>query len=293
MRVWLLRLVWCTLPLAAGPAVGDALSGWASRPQVVALSLCWLAWGAGIVATLAPRPAGLTFLRTLAPAFAVLAIATTTTGSTTGLVGWGAVVATLVTAALVADDALAAACANGVAYGDERRYPLRTPPALFLGPLPLVRMLVVVGVTAGPLLLADGRIVVGLVASVAGVAAVFFGSRALHGLSRRWMVLVPAGVVIADPLTLADPTLFVREHVRSLRAADPTAPIAPSALDLRLGATWGTLVVTLDEEVDLLRSARGRHGGQTVHAGTLLVAVSRRDDLLVAAAQRRVRVEAR
>jgi hypothetical protein len=201
--------------------------------------------------------------------------------------------ATSVAAILVADGALAAACANNAAYGDERRYPLRTPPALFLGPLPLVRMLVVAGAATGPLLLADGRIVAGIAASLAGIAAVPLGSRALHSLSRRWMVLVPAGVVIADPLTLADPTLFVREHLRTLRAADPAMPIAPDALDLRLGATWGTLVVTLDEEIDLLRSARGRHGGQTVHAATLLVAVSRRDDLLETAARRRVRVEVR
>jgi hypothetical protein len=291
MRVWLLRALWCTLPLTAGSAATDAISSWDEAPRVVAAIVLWGCWAAGTVAVLAPRPAGLTVLRVIAPAFAVCAAVALIDGAADGLAGWGAVGATLAAAVLASDSEFAMAAVNALSYGDERRFPLRTPPALFLGPLPIVRALVVAGIAAGPLLLADGKLVIGILAVIAAVPVVPLALRALHGLSRRWFVLVPAGVVVVDPLTLADPMLFVRQRVRILRAAKADAPVPEHALDLRLGATAGTMELGFDEPAELLRAARGRHGGTTVHAQGLLVAVVRRAELLAEAAQRRVRVE--
>jgi hypothetical protein len=279
--------------VTAGAAASDAISGWDSAPRVVATVLLWLAWGAGAVAVLAPRPVGLTALRTIAPAFVILAFVASITADVSALAGWGGLAATFASAVLTADSEIALAAANGAAYGDEERFPLRTPPALFLGLLPLTRALVVVSVAGGPLLLAGGEVLWGSLALVAGVAVTVVGARALHALSRRWVVLVPAGVVIADPMTLADPTLFIRRHVRALRAADPATPGTEDRLDLRLGATLGTVEVVLDEETDLMRSARGRRGGTLVHVSALLVAVVRAPQMLETAARRRVRVELR
>jgi hypothetical protein len=297
-RRWALRTLWITLPLTAGTAAAEALDSWADAPRVVAIVLLWLAWGTGVVALLAPRPVGLTALRAIAPAFAVLALAATISGASTGgsasdLAAWGAVVATLLTAVLASDTEIAVAAANGIAYGDEQRFPLRTPPALFLAPLPLARVALVAGIATGPLLLADGRVIAGIVALLVGVPVVAVAARALHSLSRRWVILVPAGVVVLDPLTLADPTLFVRQHVRTLRSAEGSAPPGDASLDLRLGATISSVELVLDGDTDLVRAARGRRGGTTVTATALLVAVARRADLLIEAARRRVRVEAR
>src|SRR5215510_1128677 len=110
----------------------DALGGWREGPRVVAAILLWLAWGVGLVALLAPRPTGITAIRVVAPTFAVLGIVVAVTSDTSALAATGAIVATLVAAALVADPAVALAAANAIAYGDERRYPLRVPPALYL-----------------------------------------------------------------------------------------------------------------------------------------------------------------
>ena len=134
---WLLVAVWVTLPVTAGPAASDALSSWASAPQVVAEVLLWGAWALGLLAVLAPRPATLTAVRTIAPAFAVLAIAAAIWADTDALAAAGAVVATVLAAVLVAGSAFALAAANSIAYGDEQRFPLRTPPGLYAGPLPL------------------------------------------------------------------------------------------------------------------------------------------------------------
>ena len=241
-----------------GAAASDAISSWSTGPRVVAEVLLWGAWAVGLLATVAPRPAGLTAIRTIAPAFAVLAVAAAIWADTTALAAGGAVAATVVAMVLASGNELAIAAANSIAYGDEQRFPLRTPPGLFVGPLPLARALVVAGVAGGPLLLADGRIVLGLVALVVGVPVALLLVRSLHGLSRRWLVLVPAGVVVVDPLTLADPVLFVREHVLSMRGVDGAAPVPAGVLDLRLGATAGSTAVTFDEEADLLR-ADARH----------------------------------
>jgi hypothetical protein len=291
VRLWVLRLVWLALPLAAGAATADALDGWSDATRLLAIALLWLAWGMGLLTLLAPRPVGLTTARIVAPTFVVLALVIAIGGGTSTGAAIAAVLGALAAAALVADPAFAIACVNGVAYGDELRHPLRTPPGLYVAPVPLARALVVAGLVAGPLLLADESVPIGVVALVLGWPAATFAARALHVLARRWVVLVPAGVVIVDPMTIADPVLFVRSHVRSMRAADPAAPIPANALDLRLGASWGSMLLELDGAADLVRTSRRGATGETLQPETILVAVAARETLLAGAAQRRVRVE--
>ena len=220
-------MAWVTLPLTAGPAASAALDSWAEAPRVAAAALLWSAWAGGLLATLAPRPQTLTALRVIAPAFVVAAVLAAIDGSGSTLAIVGALVATFVCALLASGHDIASAAANSIAYGDEQRFPLRVPPALFLGPLPLARLLVAAAVVAPVLLLADGDLVLGLAALVVGAAVVYLLSRSLASLSRRWAVLVPAGFVVVDPLTLADPVLFLREHVRHLAPESPSA--APPA----------------------------------------------------------------
>ena len=290
MRIWLVRAVWITLPLTAGPALQEGLRSWRHDTATVGAALCWLGWGIGALATLAPRPLGLTALRALAPAAVGAAVAAAVGGHPSALAAAGAVAASVAAALLVADPAFALAAANGVAYGDERRYPLRIPPALFAGPLPLARAVAVAGLGAGPLLLADGSIPVGVVAVVVGVPVSIVAARALHRLSRRWLVLVPAGVVVVDRMTLADNVLFPREHIVRLRPLTVREG-AGDALDLRLGATSGSVLLEFDEPAELLRAARPSRSAEMIQAPALIVAASRRAEMLGAAAHRRVPVE--
>src|SRR5204862_4002045 len=129
-------------------------------------------------------------LRVVAPTFAVLAVVMAATGSADAARAAVALVAAVVAAVLViALPAVSFACANAVAYGDERRHPLRTPPVLWLGPLPAAPLLVAAGLAGGPLLLADGRIVTGTIALVVGFLVAALAARSLHSLSGRWAVL--------------------------------------------------------------------------------------------------------
>ena len=287
VRLAPVRIVWLVLPLAAGPAASHALAGWSEPPRVLAVGFLWIAWGGCLVALLAPRPVGLTVARIVAPAFVALALVAAICDDASTLTALGGVVATVAAAALVADPAVALASANGSAYGDERRHPLCTPPALYLGPVPLARALVAAGAVTGPLLLAAGDIFWGVIAIVVGAPLAMLATRSLQSLTRRWLVLVPAGVVVVDSMTLADPLLVVRRQLRALRPIASTAPLASDAVDLRLGATLGTVEVVLDGEIDVVLVGRRGRADETVRPGSLVVAVATRRSLLAAAAARR------
>src|SRR5207237_8372943 len=110
------------------------------------------------------------------------------------------------------------------------------------------------------------RYIAGLIDVVVADPVVRAAGRSLYALSQRWAVLVPAGIVLKDPLTLVDPVLFPRERIASLRPLPfPTAP-ADDVLDLRLGAAAGSLVLELPDEAPLYRPQGRVRGGEAVQA---------------------------
>ena len=291
MTLWLVRVAWATLPITAGAAAGDALADWSTPPRTLAEVLLWTAWAVSLLALLAPHPIGLTTVRVVAPTFVALAIVVAATGSANGARAAVALVAAVVAGVLaVALPAVSFACANGIAYGDERRYPLRTPPALWLGPLPLAPLLVAAGIVTGPLLLADVRIVAGIVAVVVVLPVAALAARSLHSLSARWAVLVPAGLVVVDAMTLADPVLFMRERIESLRPMTRREPPPAGAVDGRLGARGGSVAMSLDRPTEVLRARRGRDAAGVEHVTALCFATVYTVELLATAAARRIRV---
>lgn len=284
--VWCARVAWVSLPLTTGDALADAIGSWSDAPALVAAVLAWSAWAIGLVALLAPRPWGVTCLRVAAPAAVACALAAI------GPAGTASAALAVSSAVVAASFALSApvsmAAASALAYGDEVRFPLRVPPPLLATVVPVAVAVVAAGVTAGPLLLADGRWAAGALAVVVGVPGAAFAARSLHSLARRWFVLVPAGFVVVDPLLLLDPVLVRREQVARLGRASGTAP-AGEVLDVRLGAGPGIRAV-LREPVTVGRRA-GRRDGVLVTARTLLVAPVCARRALAEAARRRLPVE--
>jgi hypothetical protein len=290
VNTWLLRVAWITLPVTAGSAAADAMRPWSASTSATAAVLLWVTWLVVLVALLAPRPLGLTAARTGAP----LALATTllavATGRPSALSSMSALAATTLCVVLVATPSFARSCAQGAAYGDEERFPLKVPPALFLGVIPVAVLAVGAGIAAGPLLLADGSIGLGIVALVLGWPIAFALLRSLHLLSRRWAILVPAGFVIADPMTMTDPILFVREHILGLGPADPRVRPPEDATDLRLGAAHGSLAVLLDDDAEIYRRTRAGAASKRTHL--LIIAPVAARELLDHAAKRRITVRA-
>jgi hypothetical protein len=278
---WLVRLAWVALPFTAGPTLADALDG-ASRPvQLIAASGLWTGWAAGVIASLVPHPASLTGLRIVAPASVVVVIASAAGGHESALALAWAAVAT----AWAFSPAFGLVCVNGPAYPNERRFPLRAPGALLIGPLALAWALVVAGLAAGPLLLGGRRWALGAVALVAGAAVAALLVRALHSLSRRWVVFVPAGLVLHDPLTLVDPVLFPRQNVEILRPA----PAGTDALDLTQRAPGLALEVRLREPTDLTLLKPRAPSGEPGRSARLLFTPTRPGAVLQTARGRRIR----
>ncbi|MBV8160759.1 MAG: hypothetical protein JO265_07540 [Acidimicrobiia bacterium] len=248
---WILRAWWAALPFTAGPALADALAGAHPTVRTVASVGLWVGWAAGLGATLVPHPVALTALRVLGPAAVVAAVAAAAGEAASALaVAWTAVAAAL---ALAPDTAMV--CANGPAYPNERRFLLRAPGPLLLGPIELAWAIAVTGVVAGPLLLADRHWVLGAIATVVGLPTAALLLRSLHQLSKRWAVFVPAGLVLVDPIGLTDSVLILRRQLRSLGPA----PATTRALDLTQRAPGLALEVALSEtlEVTVARPGRG------------------------------------
>ncbi len=277
---WLLRALWAALPFTVGPALAAALDGRSRPVQVVASVLLWGTWTAVLLATLVPHPIGLTALRSFAPAALAAAVAAAAAGHESAL--------SLGTAGLVTALAFLPETGmlfvNGPAYPNERRLPLRVPGALLFGVIPGAWMLAVAAAPAGLLLLASGRWVAGGAVLALGLplAATLF--RSLHGLARRWVVFVPAGMVLHDPLSLTDPVLFRRQVIESLAPA----PAGSQSLDLTQRAPGLALELVLREEVVVMVAERGNRLGRSTSVDRLLFTPTRPGAVLREAAGRRV-----
>ncbi|MGI9120192.1 MAG: hypothetical protein ACR2G7_08760 [Acidimicrobiales bacterium] len=284
---WLLRVSWLVLPFSAGPALSAALDLRSPAVSTTAAAGLWLGWAAVVVALLVPHPLGLTVVRVCAPAaLAFSALTAVGASDDSGPLPAGlAIATTLVVTALAFLPETGTWLVNGAAYGDERRHLLRSPRALLVGPIPLAWAALVVAVVGGPLLLAAGRFAAGGLALLAGVPLAVVLARALHALTQRWAVLVPAGLVLKDHLVVADPVLLRRGDIEVLRASPP----ASDALDLTAGAAGLALEVRLVEAVPLVRMVRRQ--GQPGRSAAMSFTPSRPGTLLAEARSRRIPVE--
>ncbi|MCZ7535162.1 MAG: hypothetical protein M5T61_03945 [Acidimicrobiia bacterium] len=104
--------------------------------------------------------------------------------------------------------------------------------------------------------------------------------RSIHGLAQRWVVLVPAGMVIADPFTLSDPVLLPREQIISVRRHSVTS-LPDDALDLRLGTLMGSVEVRLAEPAMFARRQRAETA--VVESLAALISPLRAETLIAAA----------
>jgi len=245
----------------------------------------WVGWTVGMTAALIPHTLTLTPLRILAPAsLAATAWATIDNGPS----GWGvaglslSAVATLVALA----PQLGAHYVNASSYGDERRMPLKAPGVLMLGPIPLAWVLVVVGVCAGPLLLAAKVWVGGVIALVIGLPLAAVGTRSLHALVLRWLVFVPAGLVVHDHMSLADPVLFKRSAITSFGPALE----GNDARDLSQGALGLALQITLRTRVQLAWKPNARATPAAEELTAVIISPSQPGSVLAEAKVRKISV---
>jgi hypothetical protein len=279
--LWVARVAWLLLPVTVGAAASRAGSDTSTAIHAVAAVELWALWAVGLVAVLVPTTASLTVLRLLAPApVLVAAVALVAHPDLIGV--FGLVVGAVVVVA-VFRPGLGRLFCQGSAYGDEARYPLRPPGALVLGPLPLLWLFMAAAVAGGPLLLAARQWAPGVVLTLIAALALAVLPRRFHLLSRRFLVFVPAGLVLHDHLVLAETALFRWIEVRSVERA----LAGTTALDLTGGALGAALEVTLDSEQTVVRATGRARTPVVVATPAFLCRPTLLDDALAEASSRR------
>ena len=144
-----------------------------------------------------------------------------------------------------------------------------------------------VSVVAGATMLAAQQWAGGALVALLAVGLSVLLFPRFHQLSRRWLVLVPAGVVVHDPTVLVDTLMVTKPNVAGLRLAEADT----EAADLSGPAAGHLVEVSLNEmETVVFAGTRAKPAGTALHVQSFLVAPSRPGRVLLAAAAKRLTV---
>lgn len=257
MELWIFRFVWLVLPFTAGPLLSRALED-TDRPFELGVTIgLWIIWAAMLIASMVPRTETLTAARVVAPASLVAVIVAVISLLDEGTVDVVLVLGLISTAAaalLVFRPQVSDGFVDGSSYGDERRFLLSTPGALIAGPIQLVWATIAVGATLGPLFLLAERWIIGGILLVIGWPLAFLAVPVLHRLSNRWLVFVPAGLVVHDKTALREPQLFRKDAI----SAFGPAPVESEVEDLSLNGLGLALRAELSAPSKIIRNERGK-----------------------------------
>ena len=264
----------------------NALSLTSSSVQITAAIGLWFYWAVGLLLSLIPLASLLTPFRVLAAMKVVVII-------------WGAIEATAsplgiitlcisgIILALSLTPQLGFWYVNGSSYGNEIRIPLRPPGAMLLGPIFLAWAGIATTLISTPVLLADKQWLAGsLITGLGGICS-FVAFRALYGLAQRWLVFVPAGVVIHDPLILADPFLVKRGGIRSIRLALSRS----RARDLTMASLGHAIEVELLEPAEIVLQTRPSIESEVVTISSFTVSASLTSVVLSEAKKRSIKIK--
>ena len=222
---------WVTIAIASP---WQAIADDASRSvSWVLLTWGWLLWTSVAASLLVPSPTSLTIVRIVVPLSVVVSIA-----ASQPLAIFCSVVALIVCASPVFVDAMV----QGGAYGDESRFALRTPLP-YVVPAVIAWLLYTAALIGGSLLLAARQYVVGAVLVVIGILLSRTIPRRLHRLARRWLVLVPVGIVVHDHLVLHETIMAPSGKIQSVARTSDVG----EAADLTGGVLGDRITIALTE----------------------------------------------
>ncbi len=251
-------VVWATAPFSIGVAIDAALQQDTIQRQI-GVSVCfWVGWGLILGSSIIRRPWGLTVIRVLTPTtLPALLAAHLYSPISTGILVVALTHATLASLLSLLPET-GNAMVDGLSYGDEKRFLLRVPSAIAIGPLILLWAVVVLGLISGPITVASENWIIGILLIGIGWPVSAFGFRSIHQLARRWIVFVPNGFVIHDYLATREPFLLRRQDILSLGPAPANAEIdGEEIVDVSQFALGPVLQVALHGEVEVVPRTRG------------------------------------
>ena len=193
----------------------------------------WLLWTSVAASLLVPSPTSLTIVRIIVPLSVVVSIA-----ASQPLAIFCSVVALIVCSSPVFVDAMV----QGGAYGDESRFALRTPLP-YVVPAIIAWLLYTAALIGGSLLLAAQQYIVGAVLVTIGILLSRTIPQRLHRLARRWLVLVPVGIVVHDHLVLHETIMAPSAKILSVARTSDVG----EAADLTGGVFGERITIALTE----------------------------------------------
>lgn len=277
---WAARIGWIAVGAVGAPALASVLEPRSEAVRFGVTALSAGIWLAGVVAVAITATATLTLARVVFPTIIPAAVLAMVFGADLPA-SIGTLIIAVISVAVVLSPEYGQIAVQSSAYGNEVRFLLR-PPLGFLLAAIVAWVLCVTAILSATLLLASGLVIPGLAVIVAALAITVLALPRWHRLSRRWLVLVPAGVVIHDPVTLSDTVMLKRSHIRHITLA----PADTEAFDLTGPSSGHALEIATTETVTVVCAGVRGAAPRAIHLTAMLIAPSRPGRALRAAADR-------
>jgi len=282
---WLLRLAWIAVLVAGGAAIDGATADRSDTIGTVARYTGFAGWVTGVAAMAVPAVVSLTATRIVVPLAVPIAVVSLVAGADR-LDGVLFLVSSLLATVIVFSAEIGRTFVQASAYGEEDRNLLR-PPAAYATASVVTWAIWAVLLISAPLLLADGRWIIGAPAAIGAIVLGLFGWPRWHRLSARWFLIVPVGLVVHDSLVLGETLMLRRQELAAVRLA----PADTQAADLTGPAVGHAIEISTLEPVTVHLAATPKAPrGNVIHMRAGLVAPSRPGRALSAAAERRLPV---
>ena len=272
----LLRVSVGCLPFI-GAGVGELLDDRSASVQITGTTVAWVVWGAVVIASFISHPITLTVLRIGTPVVAafIVFLAVTQGSSGSQIIGAAVGVAILL---LSFSAEIGGIYVQASAYGDEKRFALR-PPVVLIAPVLLSVLIADLSILGLPMLVAAKNWAVAIIALIGFFISIKYLLPRIHLLSRRWLVFVPAGIVVHDEIVLSINLMIRKQDLLQMQLArDNSAAADLSAL------TWGVpLELSFNKPLDVSLTAIGaKHlkAVSAIHAQSVLIAASRPGSVL-------------
>lgn len=205
----------------------------------------WTLWAIVTIALWIYHPLTLTIARSLAPVITMY-LFVGIAGADTAAVAIASTTCAFLVCLIIFQADYGAIHVQAGAYGNEQRFLLRVPVPLIL-PVGIAYLLLVIASASTPLWFANRQWVPGGAGLVVSAVLMWKVAPRIYQLSRRWLVFVPAGVVLHDPTLLSDVLMLRRGEIASIALA----PADTQAIDFT-GFTRGIpLEVRLQEMTDV------------------------------------------
>jgi hypothetical protein len=282
---WMLRATWIAAAAVGWPAVSSVVRGRSDAIEAVATAGAVVGWVVGVGAMAVPATLSLTATRVIVPLAPVAGLTTLLAGGDTADGLELVIVGALATLVAMSGE-IGKLFVQASSYGDEERHPLR-PPLGFASVAVLAWVVWAIVLMAGPLLLAARAWIPGAIVTALAIVATVALPRRWHQLSRRWLVLVPAGLALHDPIVLGETLMLRRSEIIRIRLA----PIDTEAADLTGPTTGNAIEVgTAVTVTALLAPTRQQPRGRAIHLTAFLASPTRPGRALLAARTRNLPV---